>query len=176
MSKKRIQELIPNKDDDFGIPRQARLDSNSQLLTYSRNERETSDSFLVCVTSEGWRHIYTSLKSVLGRLLQVHAVAYLACTSRKTRAREAAMWGSTTSPRPTGLGMWLFGHRLLLNVPDLLLMSVKGGLSLKHVVLRPGGLKEARRPSPGAFRPFVSPKLHINTWDYSREVDHRTFA
>ena len=50
------------------------------------------------------------------------------------------MWGSTTSPRPTGLGMWLFGHRLLLNVPDLLLMSVKGGLSLKHVVLRPGGL------------------------------------
>ena len=93
MSKKRIQELIPNKDDDFGIPRQARLDSNSELLTYSRNERETSDSFLVCVTSEGWRHIYTSLKSVLGRLLQVHVVAYLACTSRKTRAREAAMWG-----------------------------------------------------------------------------------
>ena len=31
MSKEKIQELIPTSDDDSGIPRQARLDSNSQL-------------------------------------------------------------------------------------------------------------------------------------------------
>ena len=30
MSKEKIQELIPTSDDDYGIPRQARLDSNSQ--------------------------------------------------------------------------------------------------------------------------------------------------
>ena len=31
MSKEKIQELIPTSDDDSGIPRQAQLDSNSQL-------------------------------------------------------------------------------------------------------------------------------------------------
>ena len=38
-SKEKIQELIPSSNDDFESSRQARLDSNSQLLTYSRNER-----------------------------------------------------------------------------------------------------------------------------------------
>ena len=40
MSKKKIQELVPSSDDNFRILRQARLDSNSQLVTYSKNERE----------------------------------------------------------------------------------------------------------------------------------------
>ena len=39
MSKEKIQELILTSDDDSGIPRQARLDSNSQLLTYFRFEK-----------------------------------------------------------------------------------------------------------------------------------------
>ena len=30
MSKEKIQELILTSDDDFGIPRQAQLNSNSQ--------------------------------------------------------------------------------------------------------------------------------------------------
>ena len=39
MSKEKIQELIPSSDDDSRPPRQARLDSNFQLLTYSRLEK-----------------------------------------------------------------------------------------------------------------------------------------
>ena len=46
-SKEKIQVLIPSFDDDSGSPRQGRLDSNSQLLTYSRNKRR--ENSLVCV-------------------------------------------------------------------------------------------------------------------------------
>ena len=40
-----MQELILSSDDDSGSPRQARLDSISQLLTYSRNE-DRRENFL----------------------------------------------------------------------------------------------------------------------------------
>ena len=54
MSKEKIQELYPASNDDSGIPRQARLDSNSQT-TKPTLERETEkrELLLVCVESEG---------------------------------------------------------------------------------------------------------------------------
>jgi len=54
--RKRYKSLYPTSDDDSGIRRQARLDSNSQLpnLLYKVKVREES-SFGVCLTSEGWR-------------------------------------------------------------------------------------------------------------------------
>ena len=53
MSKKKIQELIPTSDDDSGILRQARLDSNSQLPNLLQKVKVRRELLLVCVESEG---------------------------------------------------------------------------------------------------------------------------
>ena len=51
MSKEKIQELIPTSDDDSGILRQARLDSNSQTtLPTVETKNEIRELLLVCVS------------------------------------------------------------------------------------------------------------------------------
>ena len=47
--KKKIQEVILSFDDDSRSQRQARLDSNSELLTYSRFEKKELLLSSVCL-------------------------------------------------------------------------------------------------------------------------------
>ena len=49
MSKEKIQELIPTSDDDSGIPRQARLDSNSQTTKPTLESKSEKRKLLWCV-------------------------------------------------------------------------------------------------------------------------------
>ena len=69
MSKEKIQEHIQTSDDDSGIPRQARLDSNPQTtLPTLESESEKRELLLVCVESEGTvlLSIYSAPRSVRG--------------------------------------------------------------------------------------------------------------
>ena len=47
-----------------------------------------------------------------------------ACIPRDVGTRVGAKWGRLASPRLVGLGKWPRGHRLCVDVCDLLLESV----------------------------------------------------
>jgi hypothetical protein len=49
MSKGKIKELYQTSDDDFGIPRQARLDSNSQTTKPTLEIEKREETSLGCV-------------------------------------------------------------------------------------------------------------------------------
>ena len=60
MSKEGYKSLYQTSEDDSGIPRQARLDSNSQTTKpNSRTEVKRELLLSVCLTSEDGRSIYS---------------------------------------------------------------------------------------------------------------------
>ena len=77
----------------------------------------------------------------------------------------AAMWGWPASPRPAGLGVWPSGHRLCVDVCDLLLESMQ----LAQLERRQG---QAGRPLSGVCWPSLPLTLRLDACDYSRVLDH----